>query len=170
MSRRVKTMRSLLLIVAGMSIASLGHAQEAMVKVQSLYLYNFAKNIQWSNVSDKYVIGVYANQSVVDGLKAVLAVRQFNGKKFEIKKLSSPADASSCHIVFVGQNFGSTVKKIKDTADLKNTLVVSERGQLDKGAAICFVLQNSKLRFKINEAACKESGLLVSNDLLALGV
>ena len=166
----MKRLLSTLLLASALLLSGTSQAQEAMAKIQSLYIYNFAKNIQWSNVSDKYVIGVFADNATFEQLKSVLAVRKFNGKSFELKKLSSSTQASSCHIVFVGQNYAGQVKKIATAADLSNTLLVSEKGQLNNGAAICFVLQNSKLKFKINEAACKASGLQVSNDLMALSV
>lgn len=145
-------------------------AQTSITKVQSLYIYNFIKNIQWQNVSDKYVVGVYANDATVKEINAVLGIRKFNNKTIEVKKISSPSQASNCHIVFVSSSHGSNVQKIKASADLTNTLVVSEKGQLKNGASIAFVLENSKLKFKINESACASSGLQVSKALMSLGV
>ena len=146
------------------------NAQTSITKIQSLYIYNFIKNIQWQNVSDKYIIGVYANESTVSEINNILSVRKFNGKTIEVKKITSPAQASSCHIVFVSASYGSQVKKIKAGANLKNTLLVSEKGQINNGASIAFVLENSKLKFKINESACTASGLQVSKSLISLGV
>ena len=145
-------------------------AQQSITKMHSLYLYNFIKNIQWQNVGNTYVIGVYASNTTVEGIKAVLGTRNFNGKTFEIKKISSPSQVSNCHVVFVSSANSSIIKRIKESANLANTLVVSEKGQLNNGASIAFVLENAKLRFKINEAACKASGLKVSKALLALGI
>ena len=62
------------------------------------------------------------------------------------------------------------LKKLKKLLTSKNTLVVSERGQINNGASIAFVLENSKLKFKINETACNASGLQVSKTLMSLGV
>ena len=145
-----------------------GYGQTTVTKVQSLYIYNFVKNIQWPSVSDKYVIGVYGTDATVSGFKATLAGRNFNGKSFEIKKISSPSQASDCHVVFVGSESVGLLKKISEGANLNNTLIVSEK--VSSNAGISFVEQNSKLKFKINEAKCKASGLQVSNDLMALSV
>lgn len=159
-----------LVLVVGLSAHQKVQAQASITKIESLYIYNFIKNIQWSNVNDKYIIGVYASSSVYNELKGILSVRKFNGKAIEVKKLTAPAQASECHIVFVSQSSGGMVKKIVATADTKNTLIVSERGQLNNGAGIAFVLMNSKLQFKINQAACKAAGLQISASLLSLGV
>jgi len=133
-------------------------------------MYNFIKNIQWSNVSDTYVVGVYANDATVKEINDVLGVRQFNGKSIVVKKITSPIQASNCHMVYVSASNSNNIIKIKQNANLKNTLVVSEKGQLNNGASIAFVLENSKLKFKINESACSASGLQISKTLISLGV
>ncbi len=153
-----------------MAVSASVSAQTSITKVQSLYIYNFIKNIQWENVNDRYVIGVYANEVTVQEIKDILGIRKFNGKSIEVKKISSPSQASSCHIVFVSASFAGNVKKIKEGANLKNTLLISEKGQINNGASIAFILENSKLKFKINEAACSKSGLLVSKALMSLSV
>ena len=159
-----------IIVLVGVSTQNNVQAQTSMTKIESLYIYNFIKNIQWANVSDKYIIGVYSNAATFDELKGILSVRKFNGKAIEVKKITAPAQASECHIVFVSASNGGMVKKIKAGADTNNTLIVSERGQLNNGAGIAFVLANSKLQFKINQATCKAAGLQISASLLSLGV
>lgn len=169
----MKNLKSIIIIIAlivGISSQNTIHAQTSMTKIESLYIYNFIKNIQWTNVSDKYIIGVFSNSATFDELSGILSVRKFNGKSIMVKKLSSPTQASECHVVFVSSTNGGMVKKIVAGADTKNTLIISERGQLNNGAGIAFVLANSKLQFKINQATCKAAGLQISASLLALGV
>lgn len=107
-----KSIIILIAIIVGVSLQNSATAQTSMTKIESLYIYNFIKNIQWTNVNDKYVIGVYSNSAVFNELKGILSVRKFNGKSIEVKKLSDASQASECHIVFVGQSNGSMVKKI----------------------------------------------------------
>jgi len=145
------------------------NGQEAITKIQSLYLYNFAKYIQWSNPGDKFIIGIFADNVSYKQLEAVLKNRKVGTQAIEVKKLSDASESSSCHIVFVDNSYSSTVKKIQESADLNNTLLVTAKDMTDRGAAISFVLKDSKLKFKINQDACRASGLQVSNNLLALG-
>jgi uncharacterized protein DUF4154 len=168
--KKLKSLIILIAIIVGVSSQNTIKAQTSMTKIESLYIYNFIKNIQWGNVSDKYIIGVYSNAATYDELKGILSVRKFNGKSIEVKKLSAPGQASECHVVFVSQSNGGMVKKIVAGADTSNTLIVSERGQLNNGAGIAFVLSNSKLQFKVNQEACKAAGLQISASLLSLGV
>lgn len=168
--KTIKLLSIAFALILGVSVLNNAQAQATMTKVESLYIYNFIKNIQWSNISDKYIVGVYASNETFDGFNSILSVRKFNGKSIVLKKLDSPSQASECHIVFVGSTKGSMVKKIVAEADTKNTLIVSERGQLNNGAGIAFVLANQKLQFKINQDACKAAGLQISASLLSLGV
>ncbi|MCB0503884.1 MAG: YfiR family protein [Cyclobacteriaceae bacterium] len=168
--KAIKLIIVVCILMMGVSVSNNTQAQATMTQVESLYIYNFIKNIQWNNVSDKYIIGVYANDETYDGFNKVLSVRKFNGKSIVLKKLDDASQASECHVVFVGQTNGSMVKKIVAEADTNNTLIVSERGQLNNGAGIAFVLVNSKLQFKINQDACKAAGLQISASLLSLGV
>jgi len=144
------------------------YAQQPVTKMHSLYLYNFIKNIKWSNVDNKYMVGVFADDKTVKEINNVIGIRNFNNKPIEVKKISSPTEAGNCHIVFVSSSFKSTLKQLNTPAVLKNTLVVSEEGGMNNGASIAFILDNSKLKFKINESVCRSSGLQVSATLLSL--
>ena len=168
--KKLKLIIASIVILVGVSSKNTTQAQTSMTKVESIYIYNFIKNIQWSNIDNKYIIGVYSNGATFEELSGLLSVRKFNGKAIEVKKITAPAHASECHIVFVSQANGGMVKKIATEADTKNTLIVSERGQLNNGAGISFVLANSKLGFKINQPVCKAAGLQISASLLSLGV
>ena len=156
-------------ILMSVTMAFKSNGQETISKIQSLYIYNFAKYIQWSNPGDKFIIGIYSDNTSYNELANVLKNRKVGTRAFEVKKLSSPAEASSCHIVFINNSHSSSFKKIQATADLNNTLLVTARDMTDKGASISFILKDQKLKFKINQDACRASGLQVSNNLLALG-
>ncbi len=168
--KHLKLILLITVLLGGVFSQNTSQAQVSMTKIESLYIYNFIKNIQWNNVTDKYIIGVYSNNSTFNELKGILSIRKFNGKSIEVKKLTAPAQASECHVVFVSQSNGGMVKKIVAGANTKNTLIVSERGQLNNGAGIAFILSNSKLQFKINKATCTAAGLQISASLLALSV
>lgn len=157
-------------ILALLLFSASASAQESVTRMHSLYIYNFIKNIKWKNIDDRYIIGVFAKDATVEQIATVLGTREFNGKSIEVKKLTSPSQVSNCHIVFVSSAFGSNVKKISESNVLKNTLLVSEKGELNNGASIAFILENSKLKFKINEDAFKTSNLQISATLLSLGV
>lgn len=145
------------------------YAQQSIYKVQSLYLYNFAKYIQWDDIGDTYVIGIFANADAFAELESVLKPRQVNGKKFEIIKLKAEEEMSDCHIVFIDDSHAARLRKV-DGVDLSNTLVVTASDQSNNGSNISFVVVDNKMKFKIDINSCESKAIKVSNNLLALGV
>lgn len=150
------------------SIISGAYAQQSITKMQSLYIYNFIKNIKWKNIETKYVVGVFASDGTVTDIADVLGIRKVNGKSIEVKKIFSATEAGNCQVVYVSDSFKSNIPKMNNPAILKNTLIISEKGGLGNGVSIAFILENSKLKFKINEQVCKASGLQISATLLSL--
>lgn len=144
-------------------------AQQSIYKVQSLYLYNFAKYIQWNEIGDNYVIGIFANSDAFAELEAVLKPRVVNGKGFELRKLKDESEMTDCHIVFIDDSHAARLRKASGM-ELKNTLIVTASDQNDNGSNISFVVVDNKLKFKINTESVEQKTLVVSNNLLALGV
>ena len=159
----------LLSLLVSVILASTSYAQQPITKMQSLYIYNFIKNIKWKNVEEKYVVGVFGDDTKVADMQGVIGVRKFNSKAIEVKKITSVTEASNCQIVFVSSEFKSNIANLNNPTVLKNTLLVSEEGGIDSGVSIAFIQEDSKLKFKINEPVCKNSGLQVSATLLSLG-
>ncbi len=143
-------------------------AQQPITKMHSLYIYNFIKNIRWNNVGDTYIVGVFADATTTEVIKTTIGSRTFNNKKIEVKKIASATEAANCHIVFVSAPQKGSIKQLAAPNILKNTLIVSEEGGVGEGVSIAFLLDNSKLKFKINEPVCKSSGLQISATLLSL--
>lgn len=158
-----------LILLATIITVSKSYAQQPITKMQSLYIYNFIKNIKWKNIEDKYVVGVFADDNKVAEINSVIGIRKFNSKSIEVKKVSSSSEAIDCQIVFVGSDYNSSIKSLANPTFLKNTLLVSEEGGISNGVSIAFILEDSKLKFKINESVCKASGLQISATLLSLG-
>ncbi len=150
------------------AVASTCYAQQTITKMQSLYLYNFVKNIKWKNIEDKYLIGVFADERVVAEMSHVIGIRKFNNKTIEVTKISSASEAGKYQIIFVSSKYKSTIKQLNTPTILKNTLVVSEQRDVSSGVSVAFFLEGPKLKFKINEPVCKASGLQVNATLLSL--
>ncbi len=158
----------ILLLLPVVLLTSPAIAQEPVTKMQSLYIYNFIKNIRWRNVDTKYIVGVYGDEKRANEINTIIGIRKFAGKDIEVKTVKSPTEAASCHIVFVPAAYKGMVKKLAIPSVAKNTLIVSEEGGIESGASIAFLIDNSKLKFKVNEQVCKTSGLLISATLLSL--
>ena len=144
-------------------------AQANAYKLQSLFIYNFIKNIKWENVDQEFVIGVYGNLEAYNEVVANLTAKNVNGVKFKILTVNNAADAKKCHVVYLPKSNRTKVVSMISQVDEPNILLVTEEDLISEGASISFELKDSKLNFIINKQKTEEKGLKISSSLLAMG-
>jgi hypothetical protein len=140
-------------------------------RIQSLFLYNFTKHITWNTKKkSNFIIGVSGDSKTFLELQKNLSSRIVWGNKIELVMITSPADIDKCHIVFIAKSSEKKILDLIKKSDASDTLIVTEDNLISDEAAISFIHQKSRLNFKINEDKIEESGLLVSETLLSMGV
>lgn len=157
----------LILQSTGVNFAS---AQTNFYKLHSLFIYNFIKNIQWQSVGDKFVIGVYGSDNAMKVLKENLAGKRMGSKDIEIIKVNTPSDADRCQVVYTPKSNKTKILNLIESSNHNGKIFVTEDDLTTNGASISFIIQNSKLRFKINKGNIDASGLKISSSLLSLGI
>jgi len=167
----IKSLRLVVIFLLfwGMNIHS-ASAQTNFYKLHSLFIYNFIKNIQWQNVGDKFIIGVYGSDNALKVLKENLKNKKMGSKDIEIIKVNSPAAANNCEVIYAPKSNKTKIINLIDNSNPKGKLFVTEDDLIKNGASISFVIQNSKLRFKINKSKIDDAGLKISSSLLSLGI
>jgi len=141
-------------------------AQISTRKLEAIYLYNFTKYINFPSSSDGYTIGVLQEKGVANELKSNL---QSKGG-VNVKTISSLDEANDCHIIYVPRSESSQLSGLVSTLDNAEVLIVTEEDLANEGAPISFVVEGSKLRFKINKLALEQTGLKSSSSLLNLAI
>lgn len=149
-------------------------AQDFSYKVNAMYIYYFAKYIDWADVQTESVtIGIIGDSPVIDQLKAVTANKKVYGKSIVIRKITE-TEATECNMVIISKSESALTQKISD--DVKNLpilLVTEKSGYANKGAQICMYVDDEddfKTKFQLSKANIKKAHLKVSNDLLTLAV
>lgn len=146
--------------------ANIAQAQMNVYKLHSLFVYNFVKNINWNNVGDKFVIGVYAKPDAVNEFKKNFSTKNYSGKEFEIVSIRDVSDAGNCQIVYLPKS--NKAKALLSGLRDKHVLVVTEDNLIDQGASISFKQVGAKLNFIISKSHTEAKGLKVSGSLMAL--
>ena len=144
-------------------------AQSNIYKLHSLFLYNFTKHIQWQNVEGDFTIGVFGSANALKEVQANLKGKKYAGKEIRIINIAGIGDANASQLVYMPRSNKNKVLNLFDEADKSNTLFVSEDDLTELGFAISFVLQQSKLGFKVSKGNLEASGLKISSSLLSLG-
>lgn len=142
-------------------------------RLQSLFIYNFTKHIKWEASDNRpFTVGIYASakEPAFIFLKKNLENKMVWGKKIKVITINSASESASCHLVYIPRSNDKKAGEFINQMDISNTLLVTEDDLIKKGAAISFVLINSKLKFKINKTKVEQAGLKVSSTLLAVGI
>ena len=165
---RILVIVALVLFFAGISEV---FSQTAHVyRIQSLYLYSFAKEVKWENTEGACTIGVYGSNKAYEEIRSNMSGKTIWGQEINTIEIASPNDLADCHIVFMPRSSTEKILDFIDEADLSFTLLVTEDDLVDFGAAISFVYEQSKIRFKISRSKIEQVGLKVSKSLVSLGI
>jgi YfiR/HmsC-like len=150
-----------------------GPGQLPEYKVKAVFIYNFAKFVEWpaeepqkrNKVLTICVLGddpFGANFNVIRG-------KTIKGRAVESKTIMSIEKAKDCDCLFISESEKSNVGEILgDLKDYKVLTISDMDGFLDAGGIIQFVLEKSKVRFLINMGVAKRAGFKVSSKLLEL--
>lgn len=166
-----KTMLIVAFFMAFMGVSEVFSQASNVYKVQSLFLYNFSKHVKWENsANETFTIGVYGNPTAYAEIKKNLESKAIWGKNIKVVEITSTQGLSDCHMAYMPK---SNKKKILDfigSTNLSNTLLVTEDDLMNDGAAISFVYDQSKMKFKISKAKIEQVGLKVSSTLISIGI
>ena len=139
-------------------------AQES--KFKALFIYKFAEYIEWPGGLSKVTVGIAGTSDVFTELSNFAASKD----NIEVIKISSPADAGKCQIIFLPKSESSKVgsydQKIGGTSVL---LISDDQSMAGKGADIGFYTEGGKLRFLISEGNIRDKKMIPNSKLLVLG-
>ncbi|MGD2033669.1 MAG: YfiR family protein [Bacteroidales bacterium] len=148
-------------------------ASENLAGIEAMFIYNFLRLIKWpdGHVSDVFVIGVYGNSETYDHLVNYTKGKRVGTKSIVVKKINSSKETANCQVVFVPGANRDKVTEIKKHLGNQPCLVVSEQeGMNANGSTIEFVLQDNKLKFRVNESRAKQQNLILSKSLIDMSV
>jgi hypothetical protein len=175
-------MRLRAILILGWSLVWLltgsdGRAQETQpteYQLKAAFVFNFAKFVEWppaafAQAKSPLVIGILGENPFGDALERTIRDKTISDHPLVIKPLSSPAEGTNCHILFVCTSEKKRLPEILASLKGARVLTVGETdGFTQAGGMINFVQEASKIRFQINEAAAKGVGLKISSKLLSL--
>lgn len=154
--------------------SSFGQSQiNSQAKSKALFLYNFAKYIQWPEDMDLevFTIGVIGPKEVLFELQNICKGKSINGVPLAVREIDDPENISDCRIIYVSKGQNLFLKDIMGLIGKEKILLVTEGKDMTKaGADISLVKQQDKMAFEINKDAITKKGLMVPNELMILAV
>ena len=141
-------------------------------KIKSLFIYNFAKYIEWPNTYKKgnFIVGILGDHPVYDELQKMAQLKKVFDQKLEIVKFSSIDEIKKCHMLMVTSKMESKVNEASNKIKPYHTLLITEKEGLGKSSDINFVVVGNKQKFELNKPNLTKRNLKVSNNLLSLAI
>lgn len=143
-------------------------------KIQSVYIYNFIKEIQWppEYSQGNIIIGVFGNSDIEDDLQALAATRTANNRKIVVKKYANVSEIDrNCHVLYLATNYYSELSGVLQRLKGSSTLVITHKeGAARFGSLLNFVTEKGKPRFEMNLTAFDKSRLKYTQQLKSVAI
>jgi len=174
---RLRATRILCLSLVGLLAVGGGRAQESPpteYQLKAAFLLNFAKFVEWppaafAGATSPMVLGILGENPFGDVLERTIRDKTINSRPLVVKEFHSSAEATNCHILFIGASEKARLPELLAGLRRASVLTVGETDRFtETGGMINFVRQGNKIRFQINEVAAKSVGLKISSKLLSL--
>ncbi len=140
--------------------------------LKAAFLYNFLSFVDWppqalSAPETPFVIGVIGSDPFGSVLNEMVRGERVNGRPIVIRRLSRPAEASQCHILFVSRSEAGGVGEVLRHCRGRAILTVGDMpGFAEAGGMIEFVTEGSRVLLHVNATAAAEAELVISSKLL----
>src|SRR5688500_5843505 len=156
-------------LIAGSAVAQ----DRPMHEVYSMMVFNFTKYVQWPDhtATGEFVIGVIGNADVFKTLETWYGGKPRGAKTYVIKKFSSSAEVTDCHVLFIDKSKSGEFDAVNAKVQGKGTLLITDKNGLgEKGSGINFKTVDNKLKFELNQKAIETANLKVSGALSSMAI
>lgn len=159
-----------LLLLAQIPLSVFGQVKD--YKYHTVFIYNFAKYIQWPVPTAQMTIGLFnPTAEILDSFIKMAETKSTPAQKYVVRSITSPTEAETCQIVFIPGNQNIDLSAFTGSIAGKPVLLVTEQpGLIKKGSLINFITVDGKLNIELNRSACEKAGLKVSGQLLGLAI
>ncbi len=170
----IRFLKYLVLIVVITS--SFGFVQnfDTNAKIKAVFIFNFTRFFEWPTAkkTGNFIIHVVGkNEALMKELTKMAESKTVGNQKMEIVNTPEFDPKSKPHMLFllpdVSKSLADATSKLKG----KGALIIAENaGAAKSGAAINFVIIESKQKFEYNKNSAVKAGLKTSEDFKALAI
>lgn len=142
--------------------------------VKAVFLYNFAKFIEWpphlsGDGNDPIALCVVGEDPFGEVLEQTIQGKTVNGHELVIERFKRGQDARGCQIAFISSSERARLRPLLESLKGTSVLTVGEtQGFAQLGGVINFTVEDNNVRFEVNVEAAERAGLRISSKLLSL--
>lgn len=165
-----------LLALAAPATVGAGQPTSLEYPIKATYLYKFAPFVTWPEAAfdapgSPFVLCVVGEDPFGPLLDQAVAGQRVGQHAIVVRRLQRVDKASNCHILFVGASRGQTGADALAMVKGAPVLTVTDSASADSTASVIqFVVQDNRVRFRIDGQAAAQNGLVISSKLLSLAL
>ena len=146
--------------------------QSSPYQVKAAFLYNFMKFVDWpqnkTSNNAPYVVGVLGKDPFGSVLDDTMRGKTVNGHPVIVRRVDERS-APECHVLFISGSERRRFKQICKQLQTSPVLTVGEtEGFSEAGGIVTFIVEQNKVRFRINIESARKAGLKIHSTLLNL--
>ena len=157
-----------------------GRAQQTQpteYQLKAAFLFNFAKFVEWpapafASNNSPLIIGVLGDNPFRDDLARMIQNKLIDDhplKVVEFKDFHAATGLTNCHILFICSSEKDRLPEIFESLRGSAALTIGESANFaESGGMIQFFMEQTKIRFQINQDAATKSKLKISSKLMSL--
>lgn len=170
----VLALAGLVLVAPGTGRSAEGSNATVEARVKAAFLLSFAAFVDWpahafGSDAEPVRIAILGDDPFGDDLEQLLHRERVQGRRFEIRRVTSPLALPDCHLLYIASSEARHVARTLAALEGRPTLTVSSLPRfVEQGGMIQFVTQRGRIRFRINAEEAGAAGLTLSSKLLRL--
>lgn len=163
---------ALLTATLGATAPAQPDASSLEAELKATFLYQFTRYAEWparsfgAGQQSPFKVCVLAGSAFTESVDRVLRGEMAAGRPMIRAVPETPSAARSCHILYIQQNEGELTRYLSAVRDTPVLTVSDSPDFLSSGGHIALVRDNNRIRFDINLAAARQSGLTLRSQLL----
>lgn len=174
LSRPLRAATAALAVAIGLAVPAARADTRQEYGLKAAFLLQFTRFVTWPEASTAvasnapFTVGVVGRDPFGGALDAIMKDQKVGERRIVVKRFASWDAVTDCDLLYVSN---SVERETTDSALARHRgmLTVSDLPRFcERGGDIRFFLQDQKVRFEINPAACERSGLKVSSHLMRL--
>jgi len=175
LSRAGKRVLLLATAILSLSAASPGAAQAPTAnqfQIEAVFLFNFTQFVSWpasafAGAADPFVICVLGEDPFDGYLDDTVRGERVGERSLVVRRYRHIEEIDVCHVLFISKSENSKLSQILVQLAGRGVLSVSDADHFGKrGGMVRFVVEQNRVRLRVNVEAAKAAGLTFSSKLL----
>jgi hypothetical protein len=141
-------------------------------ELKAAFLFNFLQFVEWpagayAAADSPIVLGVLGDDPFGEPLDQLVEGAAVNGRPIVVRRYERSEEIDVCHLLFVNLRNAGRLKAVLGSLNGRSILTVGDAGDfLEQGGMIQFVMQDNRIRLRINLDAATAAHLTLSSKLL----